>query len=57
MSHMKAQTKYTSFGTRIDPSIKKNMNDPHVIEMGRRALERLKKTGFPKELLDKIKSR
>jgi hypothetical protein len=48
MSQAKEQTKYTSFGTRINPDIKRNSNDPQVLEMGRRAQEMLKKTGIPK---------
>ena len=31
---------------------KSHANDPHVIEMGRRAEETLKRVGFPKELLE-----
>lgn len=44
-------------GGRIVRFEKSHANDLGVIEMRRLAQERLKKTGFPKELLDKTKSR
>ena len=52
----KKKPSYTAFGGRIVRFKESHLNDPHVVEMGRRAQETLKKVGFPKELLGKTKS-
>ena len=57
LSHSEKKPLFLEPGGRIVKGMKSHANDPHVIEMGRRAQDMLRKTGIPKELLDKIKSR
>jgi hypothetical protein len=54
---LKKKVSYTPFGGRISKHVKNHLNDPHVVEMGRRAQEMLKKVGFPEDLLGKNKPR